>query len=328
MLEGSVQRDQNRVRVNAQLIDAETGAHLWADRFEEDVADLFKLQDEVVARLAHNLGWVLVNAEAEKGAHSKNPDAIDLAMRGWTLVHGSHRQPLKERLESIEEARALFDQALKIDPNDAEALAGSARVYGVEYGLGSGDPGTDYDAKVLGPADRAIALDPDNIRAYYTKSEYLDLSHRSSEGLGVADAGLAVNPNFAPLYSARAIAENSLGRYEQAKADLRAGDALKPTRSRLGTWHVESGRRRDRPRPSRRRDRRISARRSTSVGALFRLHAISPPPMRLRARWTRRRRAGGSAPPQSQTHGQVDDRTHAESAGRVRGLRKAGLPEE
>ena len=56
VLEGSVQRDQNRVRVNAQLIDAETGAHLWADRFEEDVADLFKLQDQVVARLANTFG--------------------------------------------------------------------------------------------------------------------------------------------------------------------------------------------------------------------------------------------------------------------------------
>ena len=60
----------------------ETGAHLWADRFEEDVADLFKLQDQVVARLANTLGYELVKAEAEKGARSKNPDAIDLAMRG------------------------------------------------------------------------------------------------------------------------------------------------------------------------------------------------------------------------------------------------------
>ena len=66
VLEGSVQRDQNRVRVNAQLIDAESGAHLWADRFEEDVADLFKLQDQVVARLAYSLGWALTRAEAEK----------------------------------------------------------------------------------------------------------------------------------------------------------------------------------------------------------------------------------------------------------------------
>ena len=78
VLEGSVQRDQNRVRVNAQLIDAESGAHLWADRFEEDVADLFKLQDQVVARLANSLGYELVKAEAEKGARSKSPDAIDL----------------------------------------------------------------------------------------------------------------------------------------------------------------------------------------------------------------------------------------------------------
>ena len=66
VLEGSVQRDQNRVRVNAQLIDGETGAHLWADRFEEDVADLFKLQDQVVARLANTLGYELVKAEAER----------------------------------------------------------------------------------------------------------------------------------------------------------------------------------------------------------------------------------------------------------------------
>ena len=56
VLEGSVQRDQNRVRVNAQLIDSASGAHLWADRFEEDLADLFKLQDQVVARLANSLG--------------------------------------------------------------------------------------------------------------------------------------------------------------------------------------------------------------------------------------------------------------------------------
>jgi TolB-like protein len=59
------------VRVNAQPVDAESGAHLWADRFEEDVADLFKLQDEVVARLARNMGLALTRAEAEKGARSK-----------------------------------------------------------------------------------------------------------------------------------------------------------------------------------------------------------------------------------------------------------------
>src|SRR5450631_4783889 len=86
VLEGSVQRDQNRVRVNAQLIDAASGAHLWADRFEEDIADLFKLQDQVVARLGNALGFELVKAEAGRSGRSKNPDAIDLAMRGWAMM--------------------------------------------------------------------------------------------------------------------------------------------------------------------------------------------------------------------------------------------------
>ena len=93
VLEGSVQRDQNRVRVNAQLIDGETGAHLWADRFQEDVADLFKLQDDVVARLANALSYELVRAEAEAAARSKNPDSIDLVMRGRAAVLQWTQQP-------------------------------------------------------------------------------------------------------------------------------------------------------------------------------------------------------------------------------------------
>ena len=86
VLEGSVQRDQNRVRVNVQLIDAETGAHLWADRFEEDVTDLFKLQDEVVARLANRVGSSWSTPRRKRAPVHANPDAIDLAMHGWTLV--------------------------------------------------------------------------------------------------------------------------------------------------------------------------------------------------------------------------------------------------
>ena len=73
VLEGSVQRDQNRVRVNAQLVDAESGAHLWADIFEENVADLFKLQDEVVARLGNTLGNELLKAEVKKAIVRKTP---------------------------------------------------------------------------------------------------------------------------------------------------------------------------------------------------------------------------------------------------------------
>jgi adenylate cyclase len=302
VLEGSVQRDQNRVRVNAQLVDPETGAHLWADRFEEDVADLFKLQDEVVARLADSLGFALMSAEAEKGARSKNPDVIDLTMRGWNLLLRSIAQPPKEKRERVggfrrevqprrqhwflneksgfpfrtpafcsvsrgrrrlgekeyrapsvtpgvalrprtqgQEARGLFDRALQIDPNDADALAGSAGTYLDDYFFGWGDSGTDYEAKVLGQANRAIALAPDSVRAYFVKADYLSLSGRFNEALGVTDAGLAINPNDVLLLEPRTTAENSLGRFEQAKADAQRAMRLSPRGPEFGLFHLIVG---------------------------------------------------------------------------------------
>src|SRR5262245_55220525 len=128
VLEGSVQRDQNRVRVNAHLIDAESGAHLWADRFEESLADLFKLQDQVVARLANALRYELVKAEAERKA-SQSPNSIDLAMRGWALMQAG---PRLTRVD-CDAARVLFERALEIDPNNSDALAGVATTYIWEY---------------------------------------------------------------------------------------------------------------------------------------------------------------------------------------------------
>jgi adenylate cyclase len=236
VLEGSVQRDGARVRVNAQLIDAHSGAHLWADRFEEDAADLFKLQDQVVARLANSLGYELVKAEAEKGGRSKDPDAIDLAMRGQALL--LQATPTKDNNDA---ARALFNQALAIDLNDAAALAGDAYTYLMDYTYGWTNPQTDYDAKIVAQADRALALAPDNWRAYYAKCTYLIFSHRANEALGVADAGLAVNPNLAPVFGARAIAETSLGRFEQAKSDARQAMRLSPRDPRMGNWHNQIG---------------------------------------------------------------------------------------
>jgi adenylate cyclase len=237
VLEGSVQRDQNRVRVNAQLIDAQTGAHLWADRFEEDVVDLFKLQDQVVARLANALNYELVRAEAETGAHSKNPDVIDLDMRGWSLFYQVAIRPDKD---TINAARASFEQALKIDPNDADALAGEAICYGVEY-FYFANPETDYDAKVIGQADRAIALAPDTMAAYWAKSIQLFFSHRFDEALRTTDAGLAINPNYAALYAPRSLANASLGRFEQAKSDAQQAMRLSPRDPLIGLFHVHLG---------------------------------------------------------------------------------------
>jgi adenylate cyclase len=234
VLEGSVQRDGTRVRVNAQLIDAETGAHLWADRFEEDVSDLFKLQDQVVARLANALNYELVRAEAETGAHAKTPDVIDLDMRGHEALWRFFQQPTKDGLLAI---RALFEQALKIDPNDADALGDDATTYLNEYSFGWTNPDTDYEAKILGQADRAIALTPHNPWNYSTKSVYLTNTGRAKEGLRVADAAIAINPNYASEYAYRSIAETVLGQFEQAKSDIQQAMRLSPRDPRMGPWH-------------------------------------------------------------------------------------------
>jgi len=180
-----VQRDQGRARVNAQLIDADTGAHLWAERFEEDVGDLFKLQDQIVAKLANALRYELESAEADKGAASPNPDAIDLVMRGQTVLRSASLGIAQT--ESTHAARALFERALQIDPNNSLALAANAATYWREYAQGPRDPSQDYDSKIIGQADKAIAADRSDISAYEVKSGYLAISGRPAAGLQVAD---------------------------------------------------------------------------------------------------------------------------------------------
>ncbi len=231
VLEGSVQRDQNRVRVNAQLIDGETGAHLWADRFEEGLADVFKLQDQVVARLANALGYELVKAEAEKDARSQNPDAIDLAMRGKALLWPPFTK------DKTDAAHALFEEALKFDPNSSDALAGDAYTHAVEFAFGSKNSEIDYDAKILGQADRSITLDRNNMQAYVAKSLYLLVSSRPNDAFRAADAGLMVDPNSAPLHASRSIAETYLRQFEQAKSDVQQAMRLSPRDPALSQWH-------------------------------------------------------------------------------------------
>ena len=87
LLEGSVQRRANRMRLNVQLIDAETGVHLWAERFDKLVADLFEMQDEIVGRLANQLGTQLIAAEARRAERAPNPNSMDLYFQGMAWVN-------------------------------------------------------------------------------------------------------------------------------------------------------------------------------------------------------------------------------------------------
>src|SRR5262249_36420791 len=120
VLEGSVQHWGKRLRVNVQLIDAESRKHLWAERFEKPIADLFDMQDEIVARLPRALGIQLTVAEARRSERSLHPDAIDLNFRGMAYIYRG------AALEQMVEARELFERAFAIDPKSVTALVGMA----------------------------------------------------------------------------------------------------------------------------------------------------------------------------------------------------------
>lgn len=159
-------------------------------------------------------------------------------MRGWALDFDQAIQPSEERNNA---ERALFEQALTIDPNIAAAITGVAATYLVEFYSGWGNAKIDYDAKILGQADRAIALAPDDPRPYSVKSIYLALSRRFDEAVRVADDGLAVSPNFPDLYGARATAEISLGRFDEAKSDFQQAMRLSPHDPGRANWVRQLG---------------------------------------------------------------------------------------
>ena len=122
VLEGSVQRGGNRMRVNVQLIDAETGNHLWAERFDKPVADLFDMQDEIVARLANSLNTQLITAEARRAERAPNPDSMDLYFQGMAWFNKGLTP------DNLSRAENYFERALSLDSDNVEALVGIALV--------------------------------------------------------------------------------------------------------------------------------------------------------------------------------------------------------
>jgi adenylate cyclase len=239
VLEGSVQREGSQVRVNAQLIDAETGAHRWADRFEEDVADLFKLQDLVVARLANSFHFELIAAEAARDVGVTNPDAIDFVMRGKALWFQAIKRPSKEAFEAVID---ILGRALAIDPNEAEALAYQAQAYVIGLAIPVFPWDKDLADKALGEADKAIALKPDTLMAYHVKSMYLTFfERRADKALRIANEGLAINPNYTPLYMSRQFAEMGLGQFGQARSDIKELMRLSPRDPGAGVSYQQLG---------------------------------------------------------------------------------------
>jgi len=146
------------MRVNAQLIDAETGSHLWAERSDKPLADLFDMQDEIVARLAGALNAQLVAAEARRAEQAPNPDSMDLYFQGLAWLNKGMTP------DYVVRGRSFFDRALTADPNNVDALVGSARADSVAASnLFVSDPAAAFVAAEA-KLSKALSSVPDHAR--------------------------------------------------------------------------------------------------------------------------------------------------------------------
>src|SRR5262249_49605369 len=231
-LEGSVRRDGDKVRVNAQLIDAETGAHVWADRFDKDLSDFFDMQNEVTARIAEALHVELIRAESQRAQreHPDNPDAVDLAMRGWAAFNRPHSR------ESVADARRLFEQALRINPQSSEALIGLAETLttGV-YSRWSHTPDDD-----LMQADQAVTRvlsnSPDDAIAHFAKGDILRARKQFEAAIAEFQAAIAIDRNLAAAYGLIGSTKIRAGRAEEAFAPVETAIRLSPRDPSLNYW--------------------------------------------------------------------------------------------
>jgi adenylate cyclase len=193
VLEGSVQRSSNRVRVNAQLIAAETDAHLWAERFDRDLGDLLALQDEITRGISGALNAQLVAAEAARP--TEHPDALDYILRGRATWSGWPTE------ENFAQAVRLFDQALALNPQSVEAQTWLADVLSLHTLRQPTDRAADDIARAEGLVEQALAISPRNAHAHYDKAQILRAQGRCREGIAEYETVISLDPNFASAYA-------------------------------------------------------------------------------------------------------------------------------
>jgi TolB-like protein/class 3 adenylate cyclase len=235
VLEGSVQRGGNRMRVNVQLIDAETGNHLWAERFDKPLADLFDMQDEIVARLAGALNAQLVAAEARRAEKVPNPDSMDLYFQGSAWFNKGVTP------DNLAQARGFFDRALSADPNNVDALIIAARADAVAGGaLFATDPAAAFlaaEAKL----GKALASAPDHAGGHMTLGMVCMFTKRAGQGVAECEHALALDRNLASAHAFVGLGKICIGRAEETEVHIVEALRLSPRDTWAYVWMTYAG---------------------------------------------------------------------------------------
>jgi TolB-like protein len=230
VLEGSVQRGGNRMRVNVQLIDAESGSHLWAERFDKPVADLFDMQDEIVAHLANQLGTQLITAEARRAERTPHPDSMDLYFQGVACMNRG------DTPEYLGQARRFFESALILDPDNIEALVGTAHVdAGMTTNFMTDDPASRF-ASAEAALTKALSVAPNNAAAHLLLGRVQNFTNRAADGIAECERALALDPNLANAHAQIGLAKLIIGRGEETEAHVTEALRLSPRDMRAYNW--------------------------------------------------------------------------------------------
>jgi TolB-like protein/class 3 adenylate cyclase len=235
VLEGSVQRDPQRIRVNVQLIDAETGNHIWAERFDKPLADLLDMQDEIVARVGNQLGTQLIAAEARRAEKAPNPDSMDLYFQGMALVNKGITREL------FEKARDLFARALALDPGNVDAMVGLARADAIEAVAYLVDDRAAHFAAAEAMLTKALSLAPNNASAHQWMATVMNGTNRAAQAAVESDRALALDPNLAIAFVDKANSLIFTGRAEDAEAQVNQALRLSPRDNFAFIWMLEAG---------------------------------------------------------------------------------------
>jgi TolB-like protein/class 3 adenylate cyclase/Tfp pilus assembly protein PilF len=233
VLEGSVRRLGSRVRFNAQLIDAESDAHLWAERFDRDIDDLFALQDEITSHIASALNLELIAREAARP--TEHPDTLDYILRGRAALWKPGT------CENYEDAITLFERALALDPRsiDAQSWLVSALTWRMLDGI---TDTADADiARAEGLVRQALATSPRSPLTHFAKGQLLRAQRRPEEAIPEYEMALAYNRNWVDALAAIGRCKILIGRIDEALQDLGQAIRLSPRDPFVGYWYLRMG---------------------------------------------------------------------------------------
>jgi TolB-like protein/class 3 adenylate cyclase/tetratricopeptide (TPR) repeat protein len=230
VLEGSVQRGGNRLRVNVQLIDVETGNHLWAERFEKPITDLFDMQDEIVSRLANTLDAKLIEAEARRAERSLHPDAMEFVFQGRSCWNKGMTA------EHMAQARGFFERALTLDPANIEAVVGIAAVDAASAALFIVNDRDARFAAAEATSIKALSMSPQHARAHMFLGAVLMSTNRVAQGMRECERALALDRNLAEANSLIGGAKLFIGRGAETEAHIQEALRLSPRDAGAFRW--------------------------------------------------------------------------------------------